>query len=57
MSWELYYSEISKAKDEYDRAVKPLMEVLENVHREAWERYVARLKQAETLLNLKEDMQ
>lgn len=57
MSWELYYSEISKAKDEYDRAVRPLMEVLENVHREAWERYVTRLKQAETLLNLKEDTQ
>jgi hypothetical protein len=55
MSWELYYSEISKAKDEYDRAVRPLMEVLENVHREAWERYVIRLKQAETLL--KEDTQ
>jgi len=54
MNWDLYYSEICKAKEEYDRTLQPLIEIVLNAHKHAWERYVHRIKDAEILL--KEEM-
>lgn len=54
MSWESYHKEIIKAKDEYDSRLKPILEVLEKVEKEAWEVYVKRIVRAEVLLKEEE---
>ncbi len=48
--WEAYFTEISRAKDEYDGRINPIITLLENTHREAWDAYILRIKNAETLI-------
>jgi len=50
MSWESYLGEISGAKEEYEKTLKPVLDLLTVVQRVAWENYVKRIVQAEILL-------
>jgi hypothetical protein len=50
MSWESYHREIIKAKEEYDQAIKPIIAILEQTHKETWDKYILRISQAECLL-------
>jgi hypothetical protein len=50
MAWETYHKEIIKAKEEYDRTLKPIIEILEHTQKEAWNKYVIKITQAECFL-------
>ena len=54
MSWEAYHREIIKAKEEYDRSIEPIVKRLQRTKKQAWNRYLAKITEAEIFL--KEDL-
>jgi hypothetical protein len=48
--WDLYYQEIIKVKEEYDRSLKPILNDLENLRKSAWNQYLRGIAEAEKIL-------